>query len=256
MPAMTLLAVSVRTAFVASIVLGLFGSPALAGDRALVEFIGFSPDARYFAFEEFGIRDDSGSAYSSTYFVDLQTDSWVAGTPVRVIAEEGDDAENLHAIRSAASAEAQHFIDRYGITVPAEIAVLHGDGEPDGEPGRDPNKLGFILPIPEWGRVTREYSARLSTFLLAPIEECGVHGGPVGYELRVSKGPGEIVIHRDGASVPQSRGCPLGYRLYAVVVPGIGSTEEVGVIIVSYFPRGFEGSSRRFLAVPFLPDQM
>ena len=61
---------------------------ASAGDRALIDFIGYSDDARYFAFEEFGIQDGSGFAYSSVYVVDLATDSWVLGTPVKVKAED------------------------------------------------------------------------------------------------------------------------------------------------------------------------
>ena len=61
--------------------------PAVAGDRALIDYVGFSADFRYFAFEEFGIQDGSGFAYSNIFVVDLATDSWVVGTPVRVQAE-------------------------------------------------------------------------------------------------------------------------------------------------------------------------
>ncbi len=57
--------------------------PALAGDRAQIDLIGYSDDGSYFAFEEFGIQDGSGFAYSSIYVVDLVDDSWVVGTPIR-----------------------------------------------------------------------------------------------------------------------------------------------------------------------------
>ena len=48
-----------------------FAGPALAGDRAVIDFIGYSADSRYFAFEEFGIQDGSGFPYSSIYIIDL-----------------------------------------------------------------------------------------------------------------------------------------------------------------------------------------
>ena len=54
----------------------LLATPAFAGDRALVDIIGYSENANYFAFEEFGIQDGSGFAYSNIYVVDLETDSW------------------------------------------------------------------------------------------------------------------------------------------------------------------------------------
>ena len=40
----------------------LLVTPALAGDRALIDVIGYSQDTDYFAFEEFGIQDGSGFA--------------------------------------------------------------------------------------------------------------------------------------------------------------------------------------------------
>ena len=58
--------------------------PALAGDRALFQPIGFSADGRYFAFEEYGVQDGSGFPYSNTYILDLPADKWVNGTPVRM----------------------------------------------------------------------------------------------------------------------------------------------------------------------------
>ncbi len=36
--------------------------PTLAGDRALIDVIGYSDDLRYLAFEEFGVQDGSGFA--------------------------------------------------------------------------------------------------------------------------------------------------------------------------------------------------
>jgi predicted secreted protein len=55
-------------------------------------------------------------------------------------------------------------------------------------------------------------------------------------------------IHHDGATLPKSRGCPMDYRLYAVVTPFEQATPRIALI--SIYPFGFEGPDRRFLAVP------
>jgi len=58
-----------------------------AGDFADRALLGFSPDGRYFAFEEYGIQDGSGFPYSNIFLIDTTTDEWVTGTPIRVLTE-------------------------------------------------------------------------------------------------------------------------------------------------------------------------
>ena len=65
-------------------------TPALAGDRALIDFIGFSADARYLAFEEFGVQDGSGFPYSNIYILDLPADKWAGGSPFLVSFKDED----------------------------------------------------------------------------------------------------------------------------------------------------------------------
>lgn len=231
--------------------LGFLASSAAAGDRALANFIGFSPDTRYFAFEEFGIESDSGLAYSRIHFIDLVSDTRLAGTPVSTAAEEGDESENLAAVRAQTSRKAASLLARHDIVVPAEIAALNGDGEPD----RDPMRLGLIYPIPAWGTATKAYSLTVTSFPVASTANCAIEtdGEPQGYELRMAGKAGEIVLHRDEGMLPSPRGCPRDYGLYAVVIPGAGARKDAGVAIVSYYPSAYESPSRRFLAVPFSP---
>jgi predicted secreted protein len=226
----------------------LLASPALAGDRALIDFIGFSPDARYFAFEEFGIQDGSGSAYSSIFVIDLETDSWLEGTPIRAQADEGDDSENLLAIRSKANSEALKFIADNQIFVPADIAALNGDGVLE----EDPSRLAFAFPIPALSLPTQSYQLEVSTFTAQSSEDCADYFGedPFGFELTVFDGSETRILHRDDDTLPGSRSCPYTYRPYAVLVPGPGASQARGVVIVSYTRGGFEGPDRRFIAVP------
>jgi len=218
---------------------------ALAGDRALIDYIGFSPDFRYFAFEEFGIQDGSGFAYANLYVVDLESDSWVVGTPIRVQAEVEDNS--LAEIRAEAMVQAESHITGFGIDIPVEILALIGDGAP----GQDGKALTFGAPGYEPGTVIGDYTLRLSTFPTTAASPCAewFEMEPQGYQLEISDGSSDRLVHRDD-SLPRSRGCPVDYRIYGVVMPFGGAIPANAVAIVSVYPRGFEGPDRRFLAVP------
>ncbi|KKB78683.1 hypothetical protein VW35_09160 [Devosia soli] len=222
-------------------------SPALAGDRALIDFIGFSPDAKYFAFEEYGIQDGSGFPYSTIYVIDLANDAWVKGTPFRARAE--DEYTPLLAIRAEAMSEAFATIDQYEISAPVDIAALIGDGVPD----TDAKTLAFGRPGYEAGAVIEQRQLTLTSFPATSLEDCSGYFGsePLGFALELSGGAEPVTVHRDEGALPRSRGCPLDYRLYAVVLPALDAPEGTGVAIVSVYPGGFEGPDRRFLAVPF-----
>ncbi len=56
----------------------ILSATAFAGDYAHFHFIGFSRDAKYLAFEEYGINDsvDDSSPYSSIYIVNVRENRW------------------------------------------------------------------------------------------------------------------------------------------------------------------------------------
>lgn len=219
--------------------------PALAGDRAAIDVIGFSEDARYLAFEEFGVQDGSGLAYSSIYIIDLSTDSWVVGTPMRVEAETENTA--LAAVRTRVQADAAEALSALGIAFAADLVALVGDGAP----GTDGSSLHFGVPGHEPGLVVGDYELRLSHFATTAAAPCKEWFSvePQGYELEIADGSSARLIHRDDA-LPRSRGCPTAYRIYGVVLPYMSSSISDAVALISVYPGGFEGPSRRFLAVP------
>src|SRR4051812_44181294 len=98
------LAASARLA--ASLLL-LTAAPALAGDAAQFDPIGFSEDGRYFGYEEYGIQDGSGFPYDNIYVVDLIADKWV-GAPVRVRLD--DDSAGVPQARQQAMTEAKAML--------------------------------------------------------------------------------------------------------------------------------------------------
>ena len=221
------------------------GLPALAGDRALIDYVGFSPDFRYFAFEEFGIQDGSGFAYSSVYVVDLATDSWVVGTPIRYQAES--EEQTLQAVRNTVAEQAAGHFDEFAINVPVEIAAMIGDGVP----GTNGQTLAFGSPSYLPGEVSGDYMLSLSSFPTTAVSPCAEWFGaePLGYELTIADSGTSRLVHRD-QNLPRSRGCPTDYRIHSVVMPFEGATLSNAVAIISVYPGGFEGPDRRFLAIP------
>jgi predicted secreted protein len=220
-------------------------APALAGDRAQIDLIGFSEDGSYFAFEEFGVQDGSGFAYASIYVVDVVDDSWVVGTPIRVLAE--DELATLAEIRAEAQLKAANYITMLGIAVPGEFVAMIGDGVPD----NDGQSLSFGVPAYGVGAVEGGHSLELARFDTSSATPCQEWFGsvPRGYQLSVVDDAGKRVVHRDD-SLPRSRGCPVDYRLYGVVLPFAAEPLRDAVAIVSVYTFGFEGPDRRFIVVP------
>jgi predicted secreted protein len=235
------------TVLLALIALVATATAACAGDRALMQPIGYSPDARYFAFSEFGIQDGSGFAYARVHVVDLQRDAWVDGSPFKAQANEANADEPLAAVRQWAEEAAAPVLAKFAIAEPAEILALIGDGVAD-----EGTTLSFATKIigtklePD-APVT---GLNLTRFDLETPQACSdLLGGPArGFALSLTAEEKTREVHRD-TRLPQSRGCPMDYRLYAVLQPLDGDPAGL-VAIVSTYPFGFEGPDRRFLAVP------
>ena len=233
-----------RAALWAAPILALATAPALAGDRAAIDFIGYSEDAGYFAFEEYGIQDGSGFAYSNIYIIDLSEDSWVVGTPIR--AQADSEEASLSHIRGEAAAQARDDLNALEIDLPVAMLALVGDGVPD----NDGKALAFGMPGYGLGEVSGDYALALSTFATSAASPCAewFSVDPLGYELNLTEAGTKRQLHRDSA-LPRSRGCPMDYRIYGVVAPFQGKIDDA-VVILSVYPGGFEGPDRRFLAVP------
>jgi predicted secreted protein len=238
------------SARLAASLLALFAllAPAMAGDKALINFIGYSADGKYFAFEEYGIADGIGGAYSEVFIVDLPADKWVYGSPFSVDTFQDPDpeAKPLAEVRAEAMAKAQEKLKPLNITQAVEVLALLGEGVA----GDDGKAMSWSTPMccgP--GQVQDDsYELDVETFPIKSTEDYCNDMSPVGYALSFKAGTDTIELHRDGDTLPKSRRCTLDYRLYAVVAPyDVGGTR---VAIISSYPYGFEGPDRRFLAVP------
>src|SRR3569623_1757111 len=224
-------------------------APALAGDRALLNVLGYSEDGTYIAFEEFGVLDGSGGYYSHSFVVDLEKDSWVKGSPysIETPGDDGDDARTLPEVRAAVMKLAAPTLTSLKIDVPAETLNLIADGIPD----MDGKTMVVDTPSCCGSNdvdTSIELKLTLKTFPAKMADQCQVDTA-LGFSLDVDYWDGTSAqVHKDGDTLPKSRSCPQDYRLYSVVTPLESGMNRVA--FVSSYPFDFEGVSRRFLVVP------
>jgi predicted secreted protein len=245
-----------RHARAALLAAGIAGAPlpAFAGDAALLDILGYSEDGKYLAFEEFGVQYGSVFAYSSIYIVDLAADEWVYGSPFDAQADGDHPDRPLAAVRAEAREKADERLEPLGITQPAEVLVLLGDGVPDA----DGKAMTFADPRggPPLGTLDGLYGLALDTFPAGSRADCETILGhkAMGFALVFDSPDAQAIeVHRDGDTIPRSRGCVVDYRLYAVVEPF--QTRGNRVAFISTYPFGFEGPDRRFIAVPLDPPK-
>ena len=206
--------------------------------------IGFSSDGNYFAFEEFGIEDGSGFAFSNIYLIDTSRNSWVKGTPVRVRLEQ--DGAELHDARSDALDKAGDKLKSLGIQSGRKGTLLASN--PITELSADTKKV-VVVPRVATVPLDPKVTFTIRAFQVAS-RRCKQYGElkTMGLATRVAvDGSPPKVIQQD-ERIPKSRGCPRDYRISDVIVYEPTYGKRVYVLLVSVIRLGFEGTERRFLA--------
>ena len=220
---------------------------ASAGDTASLNVLGYSPDGKVFAFEEYGVADGSGFPYSSIYFIDTAEDKFLPGTPIRARVE---DEGPLGKVRETARAKAAALAAKYQLSDNPGVIVAYN---PPSEIDSDPHKLRFF------SYVSAPPHDHRNTLVLTvkdfPISaDCeGFADRYAGFTLRLAEYRGQAmdkVVH-DDQSVPKSRLCPNDYRIGAVISSEIREAPLIAMILVG--SHGFEGNDRRWIAVPVNP---
>lgn len=240
-------------AFSLAVVAALPCTPALAGDGAGLDVIGFSRDGRYFAFAQEGTQDGSGFPYASIHVVDTDNNSEAQGSPVTHVDE--DDANGD--ARVEATNKAKSLLDKLQIDASATPLAVNGMASP----------FEALTPMevrPTLARETSELRFSHSAFLgetvlrleqpLVSQEKCeGMQPGEtVGAVLKLQRGVGHITTLLDDQTDPARLGCPSAYGLTAAF---LDRNESRLVTILSYYPIGFEGPDRRFRAVGWKVDK-
>jgi predicted secreted protein len=237
---------ALRRGFLAAALVTAAGTVSVeAGDRALLDLIGYSHDRHYLAFEEYGVNDGAETAFSNIYIVDLASGEFAGGSPFRTEADD-DVQQPLAELRTKTADAAKAALADLKVDTPVDIDALSGDGVLG-----PASEMRFGLPVYGLEPATTEgdYTLSLETFDI-PETACtgSVGAARQGFALKLSGDGPTRELHRDG-TLPQWRECPVGYRLYAVVTPHEGDL-SAGAAIVAAYPLGFEGPSRRFVVVP------
>jgi predicted secreted protein len=247
----------------AAIVLLSFAAPepAFAGNGSALNVIGFSPDGRYFAFEQYG---EAGPAmvYASITAMEVTSDKIVKGTPA--IASFNLDASDrsldarrklLAQARVKASQEAASLlriiqISEAGLPIGA-IAKSRARQTLDAEAVKSVREEAIrTLSLPEQGfGPNSELVLKEFDIAMPRCSNPRGEGHPNGFALTLErKGRPTIHLSRD-QTIPAWRGCPNRYGLSEVhVLPLPDGTISLATLI-QFFNVTAEGTDRRFLAV-------
>ncbi|MDO9417133.1 DUF2259 domain-containing protein [Pararhizobium sp.] len=238
------MSILLRTTCATVLSLLLLAGRSFAADISSLNIIGFSPDSSVFAFEEYGVLDGSGFPYSNIYFVDTVNDTFLPGTPVRVRIEK---EASLDEARSEAATKAKTLIgDNKLAASPGHLVAFNPISEVDS----DPFKVRYF-GFPSDPIAGGAYTLQLEQFPLPPSEKCkGLADAFTGFRLKITEFNGQAanIKVREDTGIPESRGCPVGYRLGAVVT-NTGAT-PLHIALVQVNTEGFEGKDGRWIAVP------
>jgi predicted secreted protein len=237
---------------IAAIALLLQATLAFAADGAKFRAIGFSADERYFAFEQYGVQDGSGFAYTDIFILDITADSWVKGTPIRALVEDEDG--DVKKIRAIAKTKAATVLAETIIAVDAELLAANPFSEVVADRSTVTFHDHFNNAMGMFGTAENQCSwqLKITPVKVAGREACEADMEIVGFslDLKNNKTGTNTNLHLD-KELPKSRFCALGYDIEAVVQPVGGSTTGQAIAIIGVHSRGFEGADRRFIALPF-----
>jgi predicted secreted protein len=248
--------VMARCAGAFAVLLACMG-PAAAGDAAARRFIGFSPDGKVFAFEQYTTLYEDEAAFSEYVIIDTEKDRFVPGAPVRVLIR-GDDGLDETKARADAETKAKPLLTKFNVGEPG--SYIGGQPSMDlddiGIYQQDPKPLAKSLDVPlPGGR-----KARL-TVAGVPLgsARCAGYGGRgtagrakvAGLKLTMSlDGAAPLVLQQD-KTLPKGRSCAADYGIaeaYLHTAPD-GTLTLAALIEYADNQDYHAGPNRRFMAV-------
>ena len=231
-----------------AIVLLLTSLTVSAGDFATLNFIGFSKDGKYLAFEEHGTHDGSGFPYSDIYFIDVAKNSFAAA-PVRVRIE--NEVATERQARNNARLKATPSLRKFRIveknTGTMVVSRLLTDVAVNNFLSSDADKTQTVNFAEIIGSMYRLGDYDLT---LRPTEiknkDCDYSDRPI-YKLQLSlqeKEQNKTLILQKDDTLPSSRSCPIHYAIQYVYL-----YENNIAVFLNTYHIGFEGPDMRYMAV-------
>lgn len=217
-----------------------------AGDYANLNFIGFSGDGKFLAFEEYGIQDGSGFPYSNFYFVNVEKNSFAA-PPVFVRIDKEMATEM--AARNKAQLLAAKKLRELKI-IKGNIGkhvISHSINDLTLEEETNANAASVVRFAAEIGSMYRKGFYELSLKpVLTKTKDCeAFEKETFRFELSLKDKENETTkfLQKD-TELPKSRGCALDYRIQDVYL-----YKNNIAVFLNVFKLGFEGPDMRFMAV-------
>lgn len=249
---MSRIAISALAAFMA------LTAAAQAGDAAARRFIGFSPDGKVFAFEQYTNLYEDEASFSEYLIIDTEKDRFVPGAPVRVLIR--DETDGLDEIKARADAEkkAKPLLEQLKV---AEAGIYVG-GKPSmdlddiGIYQMDPKPLAKALDVPLPGGRKARLAVSSHPLGTASCDGFGGRGRPgrakvAGLKLTMSlDGAAPVVLQQDKA-LPKSRRCAADYGIAEAYLHAAPDGIVTLAALIEYADNdGFHaGPNRRFMAV-------
>lgn len=229
----------------------LVALPAMAAEFSEFRSLGFSKDGSVYAFEEFGISDSSGLAYSNIFVIDTVKDKFLPGTPIRVGVER--DTDSLAKVRKLALEKAAPLIEENNLLDhPGEVVAFNPISELG--PSKDELKYFEHPADPSFGE---PYTLTIDEFFAPPTRYCvdmvdTLKAFRLRFKAKAGK-PADDVVYTDGPEIPESRQCVVGYRLGGVITYAAETGPTVHMALVNVLSIGYEGNNGRWIAVPVRP---
>lgn len=234
-------------------VLAILPAGVFAGDFATLNFIGFSEDGKYLAFEEYGTQDGSGFLYSNYYFIETAKNSYAAA-PIKKMIDNfdeanppGEDAVRLQA-KKAAAANLKKFkivTGNTGVLLAARMPTDIDAGKLDPYDETKNQTIKFYDEEYEgYGGDVFELRLTTSKVNLKRCEDYNFEA-TLKFELSLSNSRDDKtkILQKD-KDLPESRGCPHTYSLQSVY-----TYKNRIAVFMNIYTYGFEGPDMRFMVV-------
>ena len=241
--------------FISYLFLMLASSLACAGDFATRNILGFSPDGRFFAFEQYGTQDGSGFPYADLIILDTKRNSWVKGSPFRTLLF--DEKATIAQARKQSKKKAASLLRQMNIS-PRGVSLLSNPAteltSPHSALFQTQNK-DDILNI-------RPYKIALKTRSLLD-KRCSLTANKTeGISLsltRLDNTNNTVFLAREDNTrrLRRLRGCASDYKIADVLLYDPMQTDQlhkeqaVLVVLLHVIQQGFEGNDRRFMALSY-----
>ncbi|GEM45074.1 DUF2259 domain-containing protein [Deinococcus cellulosilyticus] len=202
--------------------LGIFlltAGSAFAADQSTLQFLGFSKDGKYAAYEQYGIHDGSGFPFSEIVVLNVPQNKAIL-TVKKSLQEDGAEVKDA---RSQALKAAT--LNKYGILK---------------------TRLGRSVYANPLGKTSVQFQAKQKAYTMSvqpipfKVTDC-INPTAKGVSVQLNK----KVIFKDIA-LPKDRICPQKYGIHQMRV---WDSSKSFVAFIRYEKDGFEGPDVRYWAV-------